>query len=53
MDRLSDETEYVFIILHQMQAEVIANPQLFDPNALKRIDEAIGLLKGYEQVKAA
>lgn len=53
MDRLADETEYVLIILHQMRAEVIARPQLFDPDALKRINEAIALIEIKEEIDAA
>ncbi len=53
MDRLSDETEYVLIILHQMRAEVVAHPQYFDPLALKHIDEAIALIQGRKDVNVA
>ena len=53
MNRLADETEYVLVILHQMRAEVIARPQLFDPDALKRIDEAISLIENGKEMKAA
>ncbi len=45
MDRLTDETEYVLIILHEMRDRVIAEPQLFDPLALERIDGAIALIQ--------
>jgi hypothetical protein len=54
VDRLGDETEYALIILHQMREEATANPQLFDPQALERIEEAIALLQsGRQAVKAA
>ncbi len=53
MDRLSDETEYVLIILHEMRAEVVAHPQYFDPLALKHIDEAIALIQGRKDVNVA
>ncbi len=54
VDRLSEDTEYVLIILHQMRQEATANPQLFDPRALERIEEAIALLQsGRQEVKAA
>ena len=36
-----DEAEYVLAILHRMRAEVSASPELFDPDAEERIDEAI------------
>ena len=54
VDRLSDETEYVLIVLHQMRQEATANPQLFDRRALERIEEAIAFLQsGRVEVKAA
>jgi hypothetical protein len=54
VDRLSDETEYVLILLHQMRQEATANPQLFDRRALERIEETIALLQsGRVEVKAA
>jgi len=54
VDRLSDETEYVLIVLHQMRQEATADPQLFDRRALERIEEAIAFLQsGRVEVKAA
>lgn len=53
MDRLTDEMEYVLMILYEMRTEVIARPQLFDPDALKRIDDAIRRIEVEKQVKAA
>ena len=53
MDRFGDETEYVLIILHQMRAEVIARPELFDPDALKRINEAITLIEIKTEINVA
>jgi hypothetical protein len=44
VERLSDEAEYVLIVLHQMRSEVIAKPRFFDPLVLKQIDEAIAQL---------
>jgi len=41
MQRVIDEAEYVLRVLHRMRAEASANPELFDPDASKRIDEAI------------
>ena len=40
MERL-DEAEYVLAVLHRMRDEVSADPELFDPDAQARIDEAI------------
>jgi hypothetical protein len=54
MDRITEETDYVLAILQRMREEVNANPQLFDPDALERIDEAIACMEGARQhVKAA
>jgi hypothetical protein len=54
MDRITEETDYVLTILQRMREEVNANPQLFDPDALERIDEAIACMEGARQhVKAA
>jgi hypothetical protein len=41
MQRVIDEAEYVLRILHRMRNEASANPDLFDPDASKRIDETI------------
>ena len=36
-----DEAEYVLSVLQRMRDTVSANPELFDPNAQVRIDEAL------------
>jgi len=36
-----DEAEYVLAVLCRMRDEVSAEPDLFDPGAQERIDEAI------------
>jgi hypothetical protein len=41
MERTVDEAEYVLAVLQRMRSTVSANPELFDPNAQTRIDEAI------------
>jgi hypothetical protein len=41
MERLIDEAQYVLASLYRMRDEVSANPDLFDPAAQERIDEAI------------
>ena len=41
MQRMIDEAEYVLRVLHRMRDEASANPELFDLDASKRIDEAI------------
>lgn len=54
VDRPSDETEYVLILLHQMRQEATANPQLFDSRALEWIEATIALLQsGRQEVKSA
>jgi hypothetical protein len=45
MQRLVDESEYVLAVLYRMRGEVSANPELFDPNAQERIDEAIARIE--------
>jgi hypothetical protein len=45
MQRLVDESEYVLAVLYRMRGEVSANPELFDPNAEERIDEAIARIE--------
>ena len=44
MERL-DETEYVLALLYRMRDQVSANPELFDPGAHERIDEAIARIQ--------
>ena len=39
MQRQIDEAEYVLAVLYQVRDEVSTNPELFDPDAQKRIDE--------------
>ena len=41
MERTVDEAEYVLAVLQRMRGEVSANPDLFDRDAQRRIDEAI------------
>jgi len=41
MERTVDEAEYVLAVLQRMRSTVSANPELFDPDAQARIDEAI------------
>ena len=41
MQRVIDEAEYVLRVLHRMEHEVSAQPELFDPDARMRIEEAI------------
>jgi hypothetical protein len=45
MQRLVDESEYVLGVLYRMRGEVSANPELFDPNAQERVDEAIARME--------
>ncbi len=40
MQRVVDEARYVLTVLHRMREEISANPELYDPDAQKRIDEA-------------
>ncbi len=39
--RVADEATYVLAVLYQMRDRVVANPEMFGPNALKFIQEAI------------
>ncbi len=41
MQREIDEAEYVLTVLLRMRDEVSATPDLYDPDARKKIDEAI------------
>jgi hypothetical protein len=41
VERTVDEAEYVLAVLQRMRHTVSASPELFDPNAQSRIDEAI------------
>jgi hypothetical protein len=54
VDSLTDEAEYVLAVLYRMREEVIANPQLFEPDAQERIDKAIAFIEQVRHtVKAA
>jgi hypothetical protein len=41
VQRIVDEAEYVLAVLYRVRHEASARPDLFDPDAQKRIDEAI------------
>jgi len=41
MQRVVDEAEYVLAVLQRVRDEASANPELYDPDAQERIDEAI------------
>ena len=41
MERTIEEAEDVLAVLHQMRCEVSTNPEMFDPDAQERIDEAV------------
>jgi len=41
MQRVFEEAEYVLTVLHRMRDEAAVNRELYDPDARKRIDEAI------------
>lgn len=41
MERTLDEAEYVLAVLQRMRDTVSANPELFEPDAQVRINEAI------------
>jgi hypothetical protein len=41
MQRVVDEAEYVLAVLYRMRDEVSENPDLYDPDAQKRMEEAI------------
>jgi hypothetical protein len=45
MQRVVDEAQYVLALLYRMRDEVSANPELFDPGAQERIDEAIARIQ--------
>jgi hypothetical protein len=45
MERLVDEARYVLTLLYRMRDEVSANPNLFDPGAHERINEAIARIQ--------
>jgi hypothetical protein len=45
MQRVVDEAEYVLAVLHRMRDEVSENPDLFDPDAQRRMEEEIARLE--------
>jgi hypothetical protein len=45
VQRVVEKSEYVLVVLHRMRAEVSANPELFDPDAQERINEAIARME--------
>jgi hypothetical protein len=45
MERVVDEAQYVLTVLYRMRDEVSADPELFDPDAQERIDEAIARIQ--------
>jgi hypothetical protein len=45
MDRLTNEAQYVLENLRRAREEVTAHPELFDPDALERIDKAIAAVR--------
>ncbi len=53
MQRVIEESEYVLAILYQMREQVAAKPELFDPDAQKRLDEAIAFVEGVKQAAKA
>lgn len=54
MDRRSNDTDYVLKNLRGTRQEVIAHPELFEPDALQRIDNAIASLQeAKREAKAA
>lgn len=54
MERVNDELSYVLGVLYQMRAKVCASRELFEPDALTLIDEAIARYEAeLEEVAAA
>ncbi len=53
MDRHTDELEYVLKALRHTRKELVANPRLFVPGALERIEKAIVAIEEEAQLKAA
>lgn len=41
MEQIMEEAEYVLTVLRQVRGEVSTTPELFDPDAQERIDEAV------------
>jgi len=53
MDRVGEESVYVLSILHRMRDQIHEDPDLFDPSAQDRVDEAIALLEHVQEKTAA
>ncbi len=53
MDRHTDELDYVLKALRHTRQELIANPRIFEPGALERIDKALAAIEEDAQLKAA
>ncbi len=53
VDRRTEELEYVLKALRHTRQELVANPQLFEPGALERIDKVIAAIEEEVQVDAA
>jgi hypothetical protein len=45
MQRVVDEAQYVLALLYRTRDELSANPELCDPGAQERIDEAIARIQ--------
>ena len=46
MQRVVDEAEYVLTVLRRMREEIAENPDLYDPDAQKRMDEEVARIQG-------
>jgi hypothetical protein len=53
VDRRTEELEYVLKALRHTRQELVANPRLFVPGALERIDKVITAIEEQTQLKAA
>ena len=49
MDRILDEKNYVLSILRRTRDRTHEKPDLFDPSAQERVDEAITVLEHAEE----
>jgi len=47
VQRVVDEAEYVLTILRRVRSEASANPELYDSDAQRRIDEAIARIEDW------
>ena len=45
MQRVVDEAEYVLTVLRRMREEIAERPDLYDPDAPKRMDEEIARIQ--------